>query len=276
MPIERVWLATDLTDGAVAPWAHAMRICASAGADLRVLHVKKGGAPQAQWSQLPTPRTLLVGWGFLGEDATLADFERLGFRVRLDALEADHPVGLLTAMVEVHAPDLVVVGRRPPSVLRRLLDGSVSDMLARRSPHPTLVVPSGTRPFVEPETGAVRLARVLVPVGDARAIQAYQSLREVAHALDVTALEVVFVHVGMRADIPQLELPEDPGWTHRTVSFREGPVVGRILEAATREEVDLIAMATDGHDTLADAVWGSRTERVLQDSPVPVLVTRLA
>lgn len=276
MPIERVWLATDLTDDAVAPWAHAMRICASVGADLRVLHVKKGGTPVTPWSHLPTPRALLVGWGFLGEDATLADFERLGFRVRLDALEADHPIGLLTAMVEVHAPDLVVVGQRPPSALRRLLDGSVSETLARRSPHPTLVIPAGARPFVDPPTGAIRLKRVLVPAGDARVIQAYEGLREVAHALDATALEIVFVHVGLRADIPQLELPEDPGWTHRTVSFRDGPVVGRILEAAAREDVDLIVMATDGHDTLADAVWGSRTERVLHDSPVPVLVTRLA
>jgi nucleotide-binding universal stress UspA family protein len=271
VPYERVWLATDLNEEAVGPWSHALRICATSGADLRVLHVHRG--PEITWSNLPMPRTLLIRWGFLPEDATLEDYAALGMRVRLDALAADHPLGILEAMADVQAPDLLVVGRRPPSPLRRLLDGSVSEALARQTSHPTLVVPDGARPFVSATTGAVRLTRVLIPLGEVGALTALTAAGALADGLQAPNVEFVFVHVGPHSEIPRSDLPDHPGWTYRTVNFHDGAVVGRVLEAATREEVDLIAMATHGHDSLSDTLWGSHTERVLRDAQVPLLVT---
>ena len=44
-----------------------------------------------------------------------------------------------------------------------------------------------------------------------------------------------------------------------------------ILTAANEHQVDLIAMATRGHDSVLDSVFGSRTERVIHRAPVPVL-----
>ncbi|MEZ4318749.1 MAG: universal stress protein [Myxococcota bacterium] len=273
MALDRVWLATDLGEGAVAPWAHALRICATAGRDLRVLHVRKGSDPP--WASLPTARLLLTRWGFLPDDATLDDFASLGFKVHLKALEADEPSGLLGAMIEVQAPDLLVLGTHRPHGLQRLFEGSVGEDLARHSPRATLMVPDGCRPFVSPDEGTVSLRRILVPLGEVAAARALEHAMDLATALDQRPLEFVFVHVGPYREIPQLELPERPGWTYRTVNFRDGDVVGRVLEAATRENADLIAMATHGHDSWADAVWGTRTERVTRDAPVPVLIATL-
>ena len=45
-----------------------------------------------------------------------------------------------------------------------------------------------------------------------------------------------------------------------------------IVEAARLERADLIVMCTHGHDSLADRLLGSHTERVIGHAPCPVLV----
>ena len=47
-----------------------------------------------------------------------------------------------------------------------------------------------------------------------------------------------------------------------------------IVELARKRQVDLIAMSTQGHDSLADSLLGSTAERVVRHAPCPVLVTR--
>jgi nucleotide-binding universal stress UspA family protein len=51
-----------------------------------------------------------------------------------------------------------------------------------------------------------------------------------------------------------------------------GTVWDRIVHVARVEKVDLIVMSTHGHDSLADHVLGSNTERVVRHAPCPVLV----
>lgn len=46
-----------------------------------------------------------------------------------------------------------------------------------------------------------------------------------------------------------------------------------IVELARARRVDLIAMSTQGHDSLSDTLLGSTTERVVRHAPCPVLVT---
>jgi nucleotide-binding universal stress UspA family protein len=51
-----------------------------------------------------------------------------------------------------------------------------------------------------------------------------------------------------------------------------GSVWDVIVRVAREERADLIVMATRGHDSLADRVMGSNTERVVRHAPCPVLV----
>ncbi len=52
----------------------------------------------------------------------------------------------------------------------------------------------------------------------------------------------------------------------------EGRVWDQICRTARAEKVDLIVMSTRGHDSLADRIVGSNTERVVRHAPCPVLV----
>lgn len=257
MAFESVWLATDLGDDAVGPYLHAMRIGAGASCPVTVLHVQEGGGP-AGWEALPTPEVLAGRWA----EVDLPDVER-------EVLRAASTTAMLGPLLTHEGPALLVLGTHRPSGIQRWLRGSVSEILARRSMQ-ALIVPDGVTPFVDPSTGRVRLRRVIVPVGHRRAQVGLDAAAALLDVLQVDA-ELVLVHVGDRP--PHLQAPSDR--RVRSVVVSDGDVAGRVLEVAMREGAELIVMATDGHDSLADHLWGSRTERVIRDSPVAVLSVRV-
>jgi nucleotide-binding universal stress UspA family protein len=57
-----------------------------------------------------------------------------------------------------------------------------------------------------------------------------------------------------------------------TAQVDSGTIWERIVHTARTEQADLIVMSTRGHDSLADHVLGSNTERVVRHAPCPVLV----
>jgi nucleotide-binding universal stress UspA family protein len=48
-------------------------------------------------------------------------------------------------------------------------------------------------------------------------------------------------------------------------------VIHGIVDAASKEAVDLIVMSTDGRNGFLDALRGSHSERVLRNAPCPLL-----
>ena len=57
---------------------------------------------------------------------------------------------------------------------------------------------------------------------------------------------------------------------------RYGDEVGEILDHASREEVNLIAMSTHGRTGMKRWLFGSAAEKIVRDSPKPVFVARCA
>jgi nucleotide-binding universal stress UspA family protein len=278
---EHLWLATDLSRQAEAPWTHAMGIAKEGPCDLHVLHAHEHTAPP-DWTRLPLPRQNLIRWGLVKPDDGIEAFHRLGFRVHLHAARVDRPLQELRARVSGEgAPDLLVMGTHRPAFMERLLTGSFAEQVSRNSRGATLVVPDGAIPFIDPDTGETELRRILVPVGDAGAAAGFEAAARLVRTLGLDTVEFLFLHVGPYAEIPQIPLPwpettEALGlkWAYQTLQHWEGSVVERTLEETVRRDIDLISMATRGHDSLADAIFGSRTERVLRDAGVPVLITR--
>lgn len=56
---------------------------------------------------------------------------------------------------------------------------------------------------------------------------------------------------------------------------RKGPVVAALINAAEKERVDLITMATHGRSGMQRVVYGSVAEQVLRSSTKPVLLVRV-
>jgi len=271
--LRRIVLATDL--GADAPdlFAHALALALRARAELFLLHVDDPEHPEATWRRLPTVRALLERWGHLAVGADPEAFSELGLRVH--ALERPRLVDLrtvLTTRIAHLRPDLLVLGTHARTGFDRLLRGSVAEPVARDVHRATLFVRHGAHGIVDPETGALRLRRVLVPVTDAVPQQALvDELVRLVAALGASPVSFTMVHVGTAATLPRVRVPERTDWLWRT-DLRAGGVVEQLLQAEVEHDVDLVAMATHGHDSFADAILGSKTERLLRRGRCPVFV----
>jgi nucleotide-binding universal stress UspA family protein len=181
--------------------------------------------------------------------------------------------GILRFLAD-HPSDLIVLathGRQGPP---RWLRGSVAEPVARQSPAWTLCIRHGARGFVLPDTGEVRLRHVLVPVDhEPSPGLALDAVCKLAALLGAGDAVLHLLHVGEAGDMPAVAQP-----AHGRIERidRRGEVVVEILAAAAELEVDLIAMASAGRRGFLDVIRGSTTERVLRDTPCPVLIVPVA
>lgn len=267
--LRRIVLATDLGPGATDLLAHGLRLALDARARLCVVHAHRGPGPARPWDVRPLVRDLLRVWGHpQAEDLAGLDLAQV-------AAEGPDSLHAVIHAAEVLGPDLLLLGSERRQGLDRLVFGSAAERLARHFSVGTLFVGQGTRGVVDPTSGRLALRRVLVPVGDDIAVQdAVDAAWTFLVATGTTSAQLALHHVGTVPDeLPGVLTP--PG---ALIQWRwsRGPVVSSILAEAQESDADLIVMVTRGHDSLADEVIGSRTERVMRDAPCPVLAVPLS
>jgi nucleotide-binding universal stress UspA family protein len=264
-----IWLATDLAEGAEAPWTHALRLAKGANAPLTVVHANPSGSDHP-WHRLPPAEELLPLWGF-----TQPSPETLALDVRFKGL-AGRPTEAIPIVMDLEPPDLLVLGSHDHDPVERLVLGSVSKALANDpAPDQVLVVPDGAQPFVDPETGAFIGKRILIPVDETPDQQlAVDAAATLARAMAPAPIEFVLLHRGKPERMIDLDLPDGEGWWWRPVHERGTGVVPMVLEHA--QDASAVVMLTRGHNSLIDTLVGSQTERVLRECPVPVLIVRPA
>jgi nucleotide-binding universal stress UspA family protein len=272
-PLERVVLATDLGPDSVDLFAHGLSLALRSGAELFLVHIQDDEHPGASWRRLPAVRTLLERWGVLAPSATPEQLEALGIRVQplvYRPTDGDLSAALARRVSELN-PDLLLLGPQIRSWFEETARPSVARPVARQLRRPTVFLSDRARGWMDPETGDIRLRRVLVPVASEVPQQPLMDmLVRLLDGLRTGPVQITFVHAGAHDSLVGVSLRAHPDWSYR-FDRRQGPVTGQILQAAIEHEADLIAMATQGHDSWLDVVQGSTTERVLQHAGCPVL-----
>lgn len=181
----------------------------------------------------------------------------------------------LLGFIRKAQPDLTVMATHGREGLRHLLLGSVTESVFQHSFRPVLCVR-------EPEHGgALPYRRILVPTDLSLASRlAFPMAAAFARRF---GSEILAVHViGHGSAAAPGEVPSE-AWLWKfferdfagldiTAQVHRGPVWERVVETARVEKADLIVMSTRGHDSLADRILGSNTERVVRHAPCPVLV----
>jgi nucleotide-binding universal stress UspA family protein len=261
--LESIVFPTDFAEASEEAFAHALRIGVAARALLHLLHI--GGRDEGpDWTRFPHVRETLIKWGMLGEGASQsAVAEKLGLRIDKACVDAHDPVKGIVSYLETNSCDLLVLAPHARAGLRGSIQGSVATESARRAHVPTLFLRKGQKGFIDRDTGAASLRRVLIPIGaNISPAPAWRLTSAVAGLLN-PSYESRLLHVGEHA--PSL------GDALASVDVRRGPVVETIVCFAREIDADLIAMPTAGRLGLFDALLGSTTERVIHHADQPVL-----
>jgi nucleotide-binding universal stress UspA family protein len=270
--VQSVFHPSDFSDASESAFAHALAISLLRQTRLTILHAGPEHRNSNDWSRFPAVRATLERWKLLEPGSPRsAVFDELGIKVQKVAVASRNPLAAALEYLDENPTDLMVLateGREGPP---RWANRSVAERLARRSRTMSLFVPAGTRGFVAVEDGQLSLRRILIPVDhhpSARA--AIQFATRAARIMGDDCVEITLLHVGESDPIADLTLPEDPAWSWSRRS-ESGDAVEGIMGASEEGRPDLIAMVTEGHEGVLDAMRGTVTEQVLRRAPCPVL-----
>ena len=249
---------------------HALALAVKFRSDLSIIHVDEDKREEHEWDRFPAVRRRLFQWKLLNEDATQADVEKLlGVGIKKIDAKYDNPVEATLGFLEKESAELVVMSNGGRKGMKQWLSPSVSEPIARKADIPCLFIPEAADGLVMPDSGQFQLKKILIPVtAKPSHWPAIEIVDKLCEALEIDDPEISCLHVGR--DYPDL--------SHRTalkfeIKMAEGEVAGAICEEA--KVADLVVMVTEGHTGILDAIMGSTTERVIRNSPCPVLTVPL-
>ncbi|MCO8268270.1 universal stress protein [Haloferax sp. AB510] len=292
---DRLLFPTDGSEGADAVLDHVVDMADAHDATLHLLHVappKPERRPNLrdegdEGDGAAGERRRTDGERFVSDAAARASQSDAGV---VTSVEHGEPYRVITEYAAEQDVDLVVMPTHGRTGLSRLLLGSTTERVVRRSDVPVLTI----RPDAATDL-AYPYADVLTPTdGSACATAAVTFGSELAAATDAALHAVSVVNVAaFGADIrgPLLidELEErasdaveqagDVAAAAGVETVRES--VGRdvsihhgILAYIDEHDVDLVVMGTHGHTGFDRYMLGSVAEKLVRTSPVPVVTVR--
>lgn len=287
----QILAATDFSAPARHAADRAARLAHETGAALTLMHVMPGGTLQElrQW----------LGSGHMVEKLLQDDALR-----QLDHLRAELQTNRHVAICPVHASGsvldeigreaevlgaaLVVLGARGAGFMRRLVLGSTSERLLRRTRRPLLVVRQTPHEpyrrvliavdFSPWSARALALARRVAPHARLMVFNAYQvPFEDKLRFAGVDAATVERYRQQARADATQrvhaLAAANGlkPGdWEPCIV---EGDATQRIVEHEQEKDCDLVVLGKHGQSAAEDLLLGSVSKHVLAEGSTDVLIS---
>jgi nucleotide-binding universal stress UspA family protein len=267
--LQHVLHPSDFTPASEAAFAHALKAALVAKAALTILHVSK--KEEAEWTEFPGVRAMLERWGLLPKNSAQADVSKLGISVKKVQAVHDDPVESVTTYLEGHNTDLIVLATEQSKGKVQWLSKSIAIPISQKARLMTLFVPKGVDGFVSIKDGSISLNSLLIPVTSVPHAQpAIHAAARMVHRLNAPRGVFTVLHVGDQESMPDVHLPDLPGWRWNTVA-RSGEVIDVIHETALEIKAELIVLTTEGRNGFLDALRGSHSERILRQSPCPVL-----
>ena len=267
--LQNIFHPSDFTPASEVAFVHALKAALLAKAELTILHVSP--KHELEWMEFPGVRATLERWGLLPPHSTQADVaKKLGIRIKKVQAKHNDPVESVTAYLSDHSTDLIVLATEQKGRVQ-WLSQSIAAPIARKSGQMTLFIPNGVEGFVSARDGSVSLTSILIPVAEAPSAQpAIQAAARMAIRLSLSSGVFTVLHVGEGTGIPHVELPDVADWRWNTV-VKPGDVVEVIGETALAVKAGLIVVTTEGRHGFLDALRGSHSERILQQTPCPLL-----
>lgn len=273
MSIEQLLVAVDFSEGSRAALGRAIQIARQADARLCLLHAMgpPGIMPKdAVDSVRRAAKQQLEEWSALVEASGAVGEARL------------HEGSALEAFAETEtelSPDLVVLGARGHSALRRVWLGSVADGVVREANAPVLVVrgdesPEPFRRFLcatdfspDADAAAVIAAELAGPAAARHVVHVWQSPYQTVASMGSHSIEGLRREARERLDRVAHDLEATP-------HYIEGSASHEIPRLAAKLDCDLVAVGAIGMRPDGWLQPGGISSRVARRSAVSVLVGR--
>ena len=288
MSIERILCPTDLTADSEAALRYGATLARAYDAQLMLMYCEPDSKAAA--NVMANPRAALEAT--LRRHASATEIERWHWQTKV--VEYDDPGDCITREASRYGADLVVMrSRRRPH--RAALLGSVAESVSRTAPCPVMVVHSDERDWVNGNGGETGLKRVLVAFDFsdhseqalklglmiAQEYQAELHLQHVLPPFTSNEPEISWYPLGSEgvyhkaARRLQKAVPNDAHlWCKIKNVVSEGHPYREIIHYAEENEIDLVCIGAQGAGFGILALFGSNVDRVLRQSPCPVLVAR--
>ena len=260
---------TDLSPASQNAFAHALAISLLRKTKFTILHVSESNNGRAAF---PSVRNTLEQWGLLGKGSFRSDvYDKLAIKVeKVDLGFSSKPAAVILNYIKRHPTDLIVLATEGRTGLPGWLQPSIAERIATKSKMMTLFVNDAENGFVSINDGDLSLHRMLIPIDFNPSPIAAIEYAARAAKLMIDPVEIILFHVSDSTETPTVEIPEVPSCSWKTIN-RSGKVVEEITKAANEYAIDLIVMATEGHEGFLDTLRGSVTEQVLRQVSCPVL-----
>ncbi|HXX24466.1 MAG TPA: universal stress protein [Terriglobia bacterium] len=290
LEISRILCPIDFSEFSVLAYDYAQSLAWHYGASLLLEHVTESLTPMYPYYAFPNAYVEISQELRAHAEQQLQEFARTHTRLGVqpeccvkDGIVAD----AILDMAEAQAVSLIVMGTHGLRGIERVMLGSVTDKVLRKTHCPVLAV---RKPLHDLATQAgvpdiIRPQRVLCCTDFSD-----QSEQALEYAVSLTTEyggELTLLHVlenvagsadveneiakAMQNLVKQIS-PETRRDCKTKTLVRIGKPYQQILELALESRTDLIVMGVRGRNALDLAVFGSTTYRVVQLGPCPVLV----
>jgi nucleotide-binding universal stress UspA family protein len=249
---------TDFSEASELAFAHALKLTLLTGGELRILHVTPD-AGLAGWKHFPGVREALERWGVLPPGRPSSAVAGLGVDIEKVQTAGADPVAHTVEFLRRHPADVIVMATHPRDGLAGWRYPSVAAAISQHAGEIALFVPEGSASFVSPDTGALNLCRILVPLDHTPSPQpAIDAAVAVAVLVGDDPVSFRLLHVGEGA-FPEATTPERHNWSWERQTGRGTPSTGS--PTASR---------------FMDVVRGSTTEQVLRSAHCPLLAVSMS
>jgi nucleotide-binding universal stress UspA family protein len=267
---KKLLVCTDGSENSQAALAEALNLARACGGQVYLLQVVviipefEAAAPDLMAKVSAEVQTEL--------EATRAEAEKSGVALETRLTRGVSVFSAILQEAEQIQPDLIVMGRYGSTGLSRLLLGSVTARVIGHSPFKVLVIPKGAM---------VGFDRILVandgsPYGQAAFQEALDLARRRGSKMFAVSVATEEGEIPRAKEIvhQMLAAANQAGLPLKGSVPQGQPADDGIIQVAIKNEVDLIIVGSHGRTGLRRLLMGSVTERVIGQSPCPVLVVK--
>ncbi len=267
---EKLLVCTDGSEESRAALAEALRMAQTTGNQVYLLQVVQiipefeAAAPDLMARVAEEVRVQL--------EAAKAEAQASGVAIETRLRRSVSVFSAIILEAEDIQPDMIVMGRYGRTGLARLLMGSVTARVIGHSPFNVLVIPKGA---------TVAFNRVMIasdgsPCSQTAFAEALALVRRREGKLIGVSVATEEGEIPQAEDIihQMLAAANQAGVVFQGVMPQGQPADDGIIQTALRNEVDLIVVGSHGRTGFKRLLLGSVAERVIGQSPCPVLVVK--